>query len=553
MQKRLLHIILLYFAINSLQTQNTVGTITYDPEHSSNGYHLFYPNNGSTVFLIDPCGRLINEWDDNYTNSRPGINAYLTDDGNLVRAKTQNNLNGSSFGTGGSGGIIEIRSWDNELLYQRTIADSIFRQHHDIHVMPNGNILAIVYEKILFDELVEMGFDTISNIQKDLWFDCVFEIDPQQDEIVWEWHSVDHIIQDFDGTKSNFGDLLENPQLFDVNYQEYSFGRADFMHANSIDYNEELDQILLSVRNYQELWIIDHSTSTLEASSSLGGLSGRGGDILYRWGNPSTYTKDSINVLYTRRLFNQHDAKWITDPNSEYEGQILLFNNYGGAPYSRGNIISPRFDESLWSYELENKIFLPDNFSLTIQHPDAIRNHSANGSSIQLLTNGNFFMTAAQQGRGFEITKEGQVVWEYVVPMIGNAFVPQGTELMLSQNYTFQIAQYPNDFIGFEDKDLSPKNYLEINPNEEFCDELISVTDLNNDISVYPNPIKDVINITSSHSDHLKIIDLHGKVIKSFQVYPTLSNTVDLTSLNPGIYFLLSSKKSITITKLIKL
>ncbi|MGC8644373.1 MAG: hypothetical protein ACP5XB_31305, partial [Isosphaeraceae bacterium] len=51
----------------------------------------------------------------------------------------------------------------------------------------------------------------------------------------------------------------------------------------------ELDQILLSVHSFSEIWIIDHGTTTAEAATHKGGRSGKGGDLLYRWGNPQAY------------------------------------------------------------------------------------------------------------------------------------------------------------------------------------------------------------------------------------------------------------------------
>lgn len=58
---------------------------------------------------------------------------------------------------------------------------------------------------------------------------------------------------------------------------------------NGIDYNPVLDQIALSTHNLNEWYIIDHSTTTAEAATSSGGNSGKGGDLLYRWGNPAAY------------------------------------------------------------------------------------------------------------------------------------------------------------------------------------------------------------------------------------------------------------------------
>ena len=61
---------------------------------------------------------------------------------------------------------------------------------------------------------------------------------------------------------------------------------ADWLHTNAIAYNPQRDEIALSVLGNNEIWIIDHSTTTEEARGSTGGNSGKGGDILYRWGNP---------------------------------------------------------------------------------------------------------------------------------------------------------------------------------------------------------------------------------------------------------------------------
>ena len=76
----------------------------------------------------------------------------------------------------------------------------------------------------------------------------------------------------------------------DINYLgNQPTGVADWMHANAVDYNEDLDQIMISAREFNEVWIIDHSTSTAEAASHSGGMYGKGGDLLYRWGNPEAY------------------------------------------------------------------------------------------------------------------------------------------------------------------------------------------------------------------------------------------------------------------------
>lgn len=115
-------------------------------------------------------------------------------------------------------------------------------------------------------------------------------------------------MQDFDMAKPNFGVVASNHQLINLNYAasaNATLGR-DWIHLNSIDYNPTLDQILVSSHSFDEIWIIDHSTTTTQASSHAGGNANQGGDILYRWGNPMAYNNGNAT---TQKFFGQHDAK----------------------------------------------------------------------------------------------------------------------------------------------------------------------------------------------------------------------------------------------------
>lgn len=109
-------------------------------------------------------------------------------------------------------------------------------------------------------------------------------------------------------------------------------GVKDWTHVNAISYNPVLDQIMLSYNTASELNIIDHSTTTEEAKGHTGGRYGKGGDFLYRFGNPATMRGD---LLQKQSLFVQHNIHWIPDGSNPCydavpggaEGHILLFNN----------------------------------------------------------------------------------------------------------------------------------------------------------------------------------------------------------------------------------
>ena len=72
-----------------------------------------------------------------------------------------------------------------------------------------------------------------------------------------------------------------------------------------------------------EIYIIDHSTSTAEAATSSGGIYNKGGDFLYRWGNPQAYRQGDQN---DQKLFGQHYPHWIPDGLAD-AGKLILFNN----------------------------------------------------------------------------------------------------------------------------------------------------------------------------------------------------------------------------------
>ena len=81
----------------------------------------------------------------------------------------------------------------------------------------------------------------------------------------------------------------------------------DWTHVNAVAYNAELDQIVISVHAFSEIWIIDHSTTRPRPPATPGAL-GQGGDLLYRWGNPRAYR---AGTKADQKLFSQHNAHWI--------------------------------------------------------------------------------------------------------------------------------------------------------------------------------------------------------------------------------------------------
>ena len=86
-------------------------------------------------------------------------------------------------------------------------------QHHDIKLLPNGNIIMLVVEKKTYAEVLAAGFNPAlldSQIATKGYMlpDSVVEIQPvgaSGGNVVWKWSVWDHLIQDYDATKANYG------------------------------------------------------------------------------------------------------------------------------------------------------------------------------------------------------------------------------------------------------------------------------------------------------------------------------------------------------------
>lgn len=521
--------------------QNTVGLISYSPSQSYDGYNLIYPHNQPNVYLLDNCGEVVHMWEDE-ANWRPGNTAYLTKDSLLYKTKRDAAVAGDAIFAGGAGAIIEIRDWDNNLIWNYNLNDDNYRLHHDIAVTEDGTVLAIAWELKTNEECAAAGRDTSTLTQSEMWPDYIIEIDPTTNEIIWEWHAWDHLIQDFDSTKNNFGVIADHPEKIDVNYGRED-GHPDWMHANSIDYNDELSQILLSVPYFDEIWIIDHTTTTAEAAGSFGGFSNRGGDLMYRWGNPITYGQGTED---DKQFFFQHDAHWVDDhlePTHPQYGKIAVFNNRYSDNFSVASIITPKWVMYDWEYTIENNTYLPETYDFNLSHPEDPTNLWSTGlSSVQFLPNGNSLILSGRFGYAFEMTPDNEIVWEYITPTMGPNLATQGDTLTINQNLTFRIDRYPLEFGAFNGRTLDPISWLEQDPNETFCELLLPTSELldQQKFTVYPNPVSDMLTVEwdGMMKADIELTNMIGQSIYSAASVSGGRIYIDVSGAETGIYFL---------------
>ena len=448
----------------------TVGLISCTNE-SHGGYTLFSPFPSNTSYLIDEEGREINSWR-SPGGHRPGASAYMLSDGSLLRTGNIGNESPGNFSGGGIGGALERIGWDGTLMWSWNYSSTSAITHHDIEPLPNGNILAIAWEDRSEQEALQAGRNPAiasdsPGGQGNIWPDQIIEIEPvgsNDANIVWRWHAWDHLVQDYDPEKDNYGVVEEHPELLDINYVTQSgnqAGRADWMHCNSIDYNAELDQIMISCRGMDEFYIIDHSTTTEEAAGHEGGTYGKGGDFLYRWGNPQVYGK---GLSSNQQLFGQHDVQWIGEGHAE-EGNIILFNNGAGRsdPFSTVEILNPDHENGHYSI-LPNGTFGPLAPSWTWSQEGM---YAPVVSGAQGLSNGNVMVTIGTMGAFHEVNPAGEIVWSYVNPVGSNGTFQQSLELPpgnlagTTANMLFKGHRYESNYPGLADKNLTPGSYLE--------------------------------------------------------------------------------------------
>lgn len=457
--------------------------LTKTSDQLTDGYVMFIPTNSASVYLVNRKGEVVHEWKGNYGILSP----YLNDDGTITCLSVDPDF--PVFAGGGEAGRIQKISWDSKMLWDFEYANEDHLAHHDIAVMPNGNVLTIAWEARSYEDVLKAGRKPDLIPKAGLWMSRIVEIQPidkTHGKEVWKWHLWDHLIQDFDKEKDNYGDVATHPELLDFNVAEelpkpmaqdsldalhkmhrlwrnqtIENGGSDAYHLNAINYNPELDQIVFSSPHLSEIFIIDHSTTTVEASGHSGGRRGKGGDFLYRWGNPQNYRQgDSTN----QQSFGQHDVRWI-EKGLPGAGSLTFFNNMvpgkdrkDGLAYSSIYQLKPSTDDQGNYILMPNKRFGPLEPEWKYIAKDTISFFSGFVSGAHRMKNGNTFIAEGAKGRFFEVTPQGDILWEYLSQYRGNIHHPNGDPVspMPLTYFNFRATFIPADHPGLSGKTLTP-------------------------------------------------------------------------------------------------
>ena len=458
-------------ALNPPRGDARTGGLLVSAPSAAKGYTLFtLQRDTQKVYLLDPLGRVAHTYHIKQTLPGRGIvHAKLLDNANLLIMTESPQIM-----------LLEIDPRGN-IVWRY---DSTRGLHHDFLKMPNGNILMLVKGYKTPAEVIAAGANPEFVHKDGLSYAYLLEVRPAYPsggEIVWQWSSWDHLVQDFDPTKPNYGAIADHPELIDLNFLLKSIHERrpsypnDWLHANAIDYNPQLDQIMLSPRHFSELWIIDHSPTTQEARGHAGGNSGMGGDLLYRWGNPRAYARGS---LADQRLFWQHHTHWIP-PGLPGAGNILVFNNGNEMPgderlYSSVDEIIPPVDGYRYR-RAPNAPYAPANPAWTYAAQTPTDFYASYISGAQRLPNGNTLIADGAAGTIFQVTPDGKTAWKYIVPWHYHislwqdsahnppARLTHGTPNKLTPvitNKVYRAYWYPPDHPGLQTLALTPGAYL---------------------------------------------------------------------------------------------
>jgi hypothetical protein len=305
--------------------------------------------------------------------------------------------------------------------------------HHDMKVMPNGHIIGVAFVPLTRVQMKSYGIDTVllspTAPTKFILSERIVEIDPKAaggPKIVWQWKIHDHVIPD--------AQAADHPELISGSIVKQCWNNNQWVHLNGLDYDAKNDLILFSSRIFSECYIIDHSTTIQEAAGHTGGMRNKGGDILYRWGNPKNYKASGATTISVL-----HCVNWIPEgyPGA---GDIIFFHNNSTSTTSSTKILSqvieikPPMDAQCNFSKTAGQPFAPTQPTWLLAPTDTFFSSFAMSSAFRL-PNGNTLVhlaypPAANSGpfgsttgssMVVEADKDKKITWKFTIELKSDA------------------------------------------------------------------------------------------------------------------------------------
>jgi hypothetical protein len=386
------------------QSVYPTGTTIYKPELAWNGYTVLSPLASNAALVIDMNGNIVKRWD-GYVNSAGGPVRVLPGGGVMAAAGARPPHQES----------LELvqRDFDGQVVWRFDRNEQIetrdgktvwsARQHHDWQredfpagyyspeAMPgegsrtlilthtnhmNPNVADVMLED---DRLIEVSWDG---------------------KIVWEWRASGHI--DELGFAADARDVIRRAVGFSK-----ARGSFDWLHVNSATYlgpNQWFDG--------GDARFAPNHVIISSRQASLLAIIGRDGKIVWQLG-PDFRKSEELRKI--GQIIGQHHAHFIPKglPGA---GNVLVFDNGGASGYGFDTPIAPDGTGALARATSRVLEINPVTLDLVWSYA-AAGFFSTNISGAQRLPNGNTLITAGAPGRMFEVTRDGDIVWEYMYPV----------------------------------------------------------------------------------------------------------------------------------------
>ena len=397
------------------------GVTVYDPKLAYNSFIVFAAPDHKTR-LIDMNGTVVHQWD------HAGFPSEILDPAVTGGAKGHVLVQLSTIEGGGAGVVpnqpaefrnktIGEQDWDGKIVWEwgKEAPGGAARQHHDWFREANGNTL------ILANSFHPIAGFKLPNILDDV----IYDVTPGG-KIVWQWKASDHLNEiGFTTAQLDLLHKVQTPDYLHVNNMT-PLGPNKWFDAG--DKRFAPDNILFDSRNANFIAIIDRKS----------------GKLVWTLGPNFPASKPSTEVPRAAdQISGQHDAHLI-EPGLPGAGNLILFDNQGEGGYpavplgvnsgSRILEIDPVKKQIVWQYTGDNSGKAGWSF------------YSSFISSARRLPNGNTLIDEGMNGRFFQITPQGRIVWEYVSPYA--AQTPVGsTAAPVDSNWVYRAQPVPYDWV----------------------------------------------------------------------------------------------------------
>lgn len=400
------------------------GVTRYDPSKAYNSFILFAGGDDIT-HLVDMDGQEVHRWD--YPGFPSGIIDPALVGGQrghvVVELSTMKQDDPAMFK--GLPFIYHNKSigeldWNGTVVWQwgTNAPGGAAQQHHDWARLPNGNTLVL---SVLVHPLP--GFTLPKLVDE-----AIYEVTPKGD-IVWRWIAGEHL-DEFGWTPQELALVRATKRINYLTFNDMKpVGPNHWFDAGDARFSP--DNIIVGSRNANFVAIIDKKT----------------GKIVWRLGPDYPPDKPGPRKLPApiNQISGQHDPQIIAEglPGA---GNLLLLDDQGEAGYppvplgygpergSRVLEIDPVTKQIVWEYSATDSGQARWTFDTSFI------------GDVRRLPNGNTFIDEGMNGRFFQVSPTGEIVWEYVSPYFGTApFGPGGKKM--TTNWVYRGQPVPYDWV----------------------------------------------------------------------------------------------------------